>query len=113
LNLLEKCFQNRFAVNIFEKQNTIVEAEAPTTSTSSTSTQATPVIESVLPRVDEQNQTTNFQEEPTTNSNDVALEEEEEAFENPFASDSAGSSSRLQEPSNTHSFNQRYPSTFQ
>jgi hypothetical protein len=93
--------------------STIVEAEAPTTSTSSTSTQATPVIESVLPRVDEQNQTTNFQEEPTTNSNDVALEEEEEAFENPFASDSAGSSSRLQEPSNTHSFNQRYPSTFQ
>jgi hypothetical protein len=93
--------------------STTVEAEAPTTSTSSTSTQATPVIESVLPRVDEQNQNTNFQEEPTNNSNDVALEEEEEVFENPFASDSAESSSRFQEPSNTHSFNQRYPSTFQ
>lgn len=92
--------------------STTIEAEAPTTSTSSTSTQATPVIESVLPRVDEQNQTTNFQEEPTTNPIDVALEEEE-VFENPFASDSAESSSRLQEPSNTHSFNQRYPSTFQ
>jgi hypothetical protein len=92
--------------------STTVEAEAPTTSTSSTSTQATPVIESVLPRVDEQNQTTNFQEEPTNNSNDVALEEEE-AFENPFATNSAESSSRFQEPSNTHSFNQRYPSTFQ
>jgi hypothetical protein len=39
--------------------------------------------------------------------------EEEEVFENPFASDSVESSSRLQEPSNTHSFNQRYPSTFQ
>ena len=92
--------------------STTVEAEAPTTSTSSTSTPATPVIESVLPKVDEQNQNTNFQEEPTNNSNDVALEEEE-VFENPFASDSAESSSRLQEPSNTHSFNQRYPSTFQ
>lgn len=93
--------------------STTVEAEAPTTLTSSTSTKATPVIESVLPRVDEQNQTTNFQEEPTSNSNNVALEEEKEVFENPFASDSAESSSRLQEPSNTHSFNQRYPSTFQ
>lgn len=92
--------------------STTIEAEAPTTSTSSTSTQATPVLETVLPRVDEQNQNTNFQE-PTNNSNDVTLEEEEEVFENPFATDSAESSSRLQEPSNTHMFYPRYPSTFQ
>lgn len=95
--------------------STTIEAEAPTTSTSSTSTQATPVLETELPRVDEQNQNTNFQEEPTNNSNDVALEEEEEeeeVFENPFATDSAESSSRLQEPSNKHTLNPRYPSTF-
>lgn len=92
--------------------STTIEAEAPTTSTSSTSTQATPVIETDLPRVDEQNQNTNSQEEPTNNSNDVALEEEE-VFENPFATDFAESSSRLQEPSNTHMFYPRYPSTFQ
>jgi hypothetical protein len=82
--------------------STEVEAEAPPTSTSSTSTQATPVIESVLSRVDEQNQTTNFQEEPLNNSHDVALEEEE-VFENPFATDSTESSSRLQEPPNSQS----------
>jgi hypothetical protein len=92
--------------------STTVEAEAPTTSTSSTSTPATPVIETDLPRVVERNQNTNFQEEPTNNSNDVALEEEE-AFENPFAIDSAESSSRLREPTNTHTLNPRYPSTFQ
>ena len=93
--------------------STTIEAEAPTTSTSSTSTQATPVLETVLPNVDEQNQNTNFQEEPTNNSNDVSLEEGEEVFENPFATDSAESSSRLKEPSNTHTLNPRYPSTFQ
>jgi hypothetical protein len=92
--------------------STTVEAEAPTTSISSTSTPATLVIETDLPRVDEQNQNINFQEEPTNNSNDVALEEEE-VFENPFATYSAESSSRLQEPSNTHLLNPRYPSTFQ
>ena len=73
--------------------STTIEAEAPTTSTSSTSTPATPVLETILPRVDEQNQNINFQEEPTNNSNDVALEDEE-VFENPFATDSAESSSR-------------------
>ena len=93
--------------------STTIEADAPTpstTSTSSTSTQAPPVIEIVLPRVDEQNQNNNFQEEPTNNQNDAVLEEEE-VFENPFASDSAESSSRLHEPSNTHTSNPRYPST--
>jgi hypothetical protein len=30
LNLLEKCFQNRFAVNIFEKQNTKFEKPTKT-----------------------------------------------------------------------------------
>jgi hypothetical protein len=92
--------------------STTIEAEAPTTSTSSTSTPATPVIETDLPTVDEQYLNTNFQEDPTNNSNDVALEEEE-LFENPFATNSAESSSRLHEPSNTHTLNPRYPSTFQ
>ena len=95
--------------------STTIEADTPTpstTSTSSTSTQATPVIEIVLPRVDEQNQNTNFQEEPTNTQNDAVLEEEE-VFENPFASDSTESSSRLHEPSNTHTSNPRYPSTLQ
>jgi hypothetical protein len=60
--------------------STTIEADAPTpstTSTPSTFTQATPVIEIVLPRVDEQNQNYNFQEEPTNNQNDAVLEEEE------------------------------------
>ena len=91
--------------------STTIEAEAPTPSTSisSTSTPATPVIEIVLPRVDEQTQTTPIQEEQQ--QNDAVLEEE--PFENPFATESAESSSRLQEPSNTHSLNPRYPSTLQ
>ena len=69
------------------------------------------MIEIVLPRVHEQNQNPSFQEGPSQQN--AMLDEEEEVFENPFATDSAESSSRLQEPSNTHMLNPSYPSTLQ
>ena len=36
---------------------------------------------------------------------------DEDLFENPFATESAESSSSLREPSNSHTLNPRYPST--
>ena len=56
-----------------EDASTTVETNAPTPSTSSTSTQ---VLAPVLPAVDEQNQNISFQEEPTQNQNDATLDED-------------------------------------
>ena len=53
--------------------STTIEATAPTPSTSSTSTPDPPVLEIVIPRVDEHNQTTTIQEEQTQNQNDAVL----------------------------------------
>jgi hypothetical protein len=103
--------QNHQTLSPTQDASTTIKADAPTPLTSSTSTPSTQVIEIVIPRVDEHNQNTSFQEKPTQNQNNVALEQE--VFENQFATKSTESFSRLHEPSNMQTLNQRYPSTLQ